>query len=53
MGKSIKPLMPVYWEKRWEQDLDEMRKELKIEPLVLPKNVKAPKKQGINYLNNA
>ncbi|XP_058121382.1 ubiquinone biosynthesis protein COQ4 homolog, mitochondrial [Anopheles ziemanni] len=32
-GNRIKPLMTVYWEKRWEQDVDELRKELNIEPL--------------------
>ncbi|KFB50840.1 AGAP005199-PB-like protein [Anopheles sinensis] len=32
-GNRIKPLMTVYWEKRWEQDVDELRKELNIELL--------------------
>lgn len=45
MARNVKPLLPVYWEKRWEQDLTELRKELNIEELVLPKNVKAPKKK--------
>uniref|UniRef100_A0A903Z0F3 Ubiquinone biosynthesis protein COQ4 homolog, mitochondrial n=1 Tax=Anopheles minimus TaxID=112268 RepID=A0A903Z0F3_9DIPT len=30
-GNRIKPLMSVYWEKRWEQDVSELRKELNIE----------------------
>uniref|UniRef100_A0A182JZX4 Ubiquinone biosynthesis protein COQ4 homolog, mitochondrial n=1 Tax=Anopheles christyi TaxID=43041 RepID=A0A182JZX4_9DIPT len=30
-GNRIKPLMGVYWEKRWEQDVTELRKELNIE----------------------
>ncbi|KAH8398771.1 hypothetical protein KR222_003126 [Zaprionus bogoriensis] len=29
-GKQIKPLMPVYWEKRWEQNVNELRSELGI-----------------------
>ncbi|KAH8300488.1 hypothetical protein KR018_008668 [Drosophila ironensis] len=29
-GKRSKPLMPVYWEKRWEQNLDDLRAELRI-----------------------
>ncbi|KAM7356662.1 UDP-sugar transporter UST74c-like [Cochliomyia hominivorax] len=32
-GKHAKPLMPVYWEERWEQDIDEIRKELQITKL--------------------
>ncbi|XP_040152401.1 uncharacterized protein LOC120894088 [Anopheles arabiensis] len=32
-GNRIKPLMGVYWEKRWEQDVTELRKELNIELL--------------------
>uniref|UniRef100_A0A182N1R3 Ubiquinone biosynthesis protein COQ4 homolog, mitochondrial n=1 Tax=Anopheles dirus TaxID=7168 RepID=A0A182N1R3_9DIPT len=30
-GSRLKPLMTVHWEKRWEQDVMEMRKELNIE----------------------
>ncbi|KAH8360319.1 hypothetical protein KR200_001869, partial [Drosophila serrata] len=29
-GKRTKPLMPVYWEKRWEQNINELRSELGI-----------------------
>lgn len=29
-GKNAKPLMNVYWEKRWEQDINDLRKELHI-----------------------
>lgn len=29
-GKEIKPLMPVFWEERWEQDIRDLRKELNI-----------------------
>uniref|UniRef100_A0A2Y9D1R3 Ubiquinone biosynthesis protein COQ4 homolog, mitochondrial n=1 Tax=Anopheles funestus TaxID=62324 RepID=A0A2Y9D1R3_ANOFN len=32
-GRRIKPLMTVYWEKRWDQDVSELRKELYIELL--------------------
>ncbi|XP_053674143.1 ubiquinone biosynthesis protein COQ4 homolog, mitochondrial [Anopheles nili] len=32
-GNRIQPLMTVYWEKRWEQDVSELRKELNIELL--------------------
>uniref|UniRef100_A0A182QJL2 Ubiquinone biosynthesis protein COQ4 homolog, mitochondrial n=1 Tax=Anopheles farauti TaxID=69004 RepID=A0A182QJL2_9DIPT len=30
-GNRLKPLMTVYWEKRWDQDVAELRKELNIE----------------------
>lgn len=30
VGKSSKPLLNVYWEKRWEQDINDLRKELDI-----------------------
>lgn len=36
MGKQVQPLLPIYWEKRWEQDISELRAELNIEPLVIP-----------------
>ena len=32
MGKHMKPLMNVYWEKRWNQKIDDLRKQLNIEP---------------------
>ncbi|XP_004530790.1 ubiquinone biosynthesis protein COQ4 homolog, mitochondrial [Ceratitis capitata] len=32
-GREMKPLMAVYWEERWEQNLDELRKELNITTL--------------------
>lgn len=35
-GSSAKPLMNVYWEKRWDQDVTDLRKELNLELLVLP-----------------
>lgn len=31
MGRQARPLMSVYWEQRWEQDIDELRKELNID----------------------
>ena len=36
-GKEIKPLIPVYWENRWEQKIDDLRKELNITPLIIEK----------------
>lgn len=30
VGKKAKPLMNVYWEKRWEQDVNDLRNELNI-----------------------
>ncbi|GAB0089851.1 Ubiquinone biosynthesis protein COQ4 homolog, mitochondrial [Sergentomyia squamirostris] len=33
MGKTIKPLLVVYWEKRWEQKIEDLRMELKIKTL--------------------
>lgn len=35
VSKNMKPLMTVYWEKRWNQNIDELRNELNIEPLDL------------------
>ncbi|EDW79951.2 uncharacterized protein Dwil_GK18052 [Drosophila willistoni] len=32
-GKRMKPLMPVYWEQRWEQNVNELRAELGIKLL--------------------
>ncbi|XP_013116581.2 ubiquinone biosynthesis protein COQ4 homolog, mitochondrial [Stomoxys calcitrans] len=32
-GKSARPLMAVFWEERWEQDIEEMRRELQITTL--------------------
>ncbi|XP_055527101.1 UDP-sugar transporter UST74c-like [Wyeomyia smithii] len=32
-GQRVKPLMCVYWEKRWDQDIKELRKELNINVL--------------------
>ncbi|XP_030385167.1 ubiquinone biosynthesis protein COQ4 homolog, mitochondrial [Scaptodrosophila lebanonensis] len=32
-GKRMKPLLPVYWEERWEQNVDELRSELGIKLL--------------------
>lgn len=37
-GKNAKPLMSMYWEKRWEQKIDDVRKELNVKILELPKN---------------
>lgn len=33
MGQQAKPLMCVYWEKRWEQDIGDLRRELNVEEL--------------------
>lgn len=33
-GKSIKPLLTIYWEQRWTQNIDELREEIGIVPLV-------------------
>jgi ubiquinone biosynthesis protein COQ4 len=35
-GRNIKPLLNVYWEKRWEQDIDELRDELNIKKFSIP-----------------
>ncbi|KAM8709095.1 hypothetical protein ACLKA7_015981 [Drosophila subpalustris] len=32
-GKQMKPLMPVYWEQRWEQNVNDLRAELSIKLL--------------------
>lgn len=32
VGKNMTPLMNVYWEQRWHQKIDDLRKELHIEP---------------------
>ncbi|KAG5678953.1 hypothetical protein PVAND_008571 [Polypedilum vanderplanki] len=32
-GRNTKPLMNVYWEKRWQQDIGDIQKELRIELL--------------------
>ncbi|ALC44974.1 CG32174 [Drosophila busckii] len=32
-GKHVKPLMPVYWEQRWEQNVHDLRAELGIKLL--------------------
>ncbi|EDW69045.1 ubiquinone biosynthesis protein COQ4 homolog, mitochondrial [Drosophila virilis] len=32
-GKGMRPLMPIYWEQRWEQNIHELRCELGIKPL--------------------
>lgn len=32
-GRDAAPLMPVYWEELWERPLDEVRRELRIQPL--------------------
>ncbi|EDV97003.1 ubiquinone biosynthesis protein COQ4 homolog, mitochondrial [Drosophila grimshawi] len=32
-SKQMKPLMPIYWERRWEQNVDELRNELGIKLL--------------------
>lgn len=37
MGRDIKPLLPIYWEKRWKQNIDELRQELNIKVLEIPK----------------
>lgn len=35
IGKKSKPLMNIYWEQRWQQNIHELRKELGIEPIDL------------------
>ena len=35
-GRELKPLLPVYWENRWSQNIDDLRKELNINTLELP-----------------
>ncbi|XP_063703134.1 ubiquinone biosynthesis protein COQ4 homolog, mitochondrial [Culicoides brevitarsis] len=47
MARNMKPLMPVFWEERWEQDLSALREELNIEVLVLPNHVKSTKKDKL------
>lgn len=32
-GRNVKPLLNVYWEKRWNQDIELIRKELCVELL--------------------
>lgn len=36
MGRAVKPLLPIFWEQRWEQDVMELRNELCIQVLQLP-----------------
>ncbi|CAO1316170.1 unnamed protein product [Diamesa tonsa] len=38
-GKELKPLLPVYWENRWSQNIDDLRKELNISKLELPVDI--------------
>lgn len=40
MGRQAKPLLGVYWEQRWEQDLVELQRELNIDGLVISEDVK-------------
>lgn len=35
-GREMKPLLPIFWEKRWSQNIDDLRRELNIKPLVIP-----------------
>lgn len=35
-GANAQPLIGVYWEKKWETNIDELRKELGIAPPPLP-----------------
>lgn len=37
-GREMKPLLPVFWEKRWSQNIYEIREELNITTLEIPKN---------------
>lgn len=37
VGQAMPPLMCIYWEKRWDQPIDDLRRELNIEMLKLPK----------------
>lgn len=36
-GQAMPLLMCIYWEKRWDQPIDDLRKELNIEILKLPR----------------
>jgi ubiquinone biosynthesis protein COQ4 len=38
VGREMKPLLPVFWEKRWTQNINEIREELNIRTLEIPKN---------------
>lgn len=38
VGREMKPLLSVFWERRWKQSIDEIRKELNIKTLEIPKN---------------
>lgn len=35
-GRVAKPLLPIFWEERFEQNIDELRRELNITPLLIP-----------------
>jgi len=36
-GREMKPLLPIFWEKRWTQNINELRQELNIKTLEIPK----------------
>lgn len=36
-GREMQPLLPVFWEERWAQNINDLRSELNIETLKLPK----------------
>lgn len=38
-ARSVKPLLNIYWEKRWTQDIGELRTELNIKTLIIPPKV--------------
>jgi len=36
-GREMKPLLPIFWEKRWTQNINDLRQELNIKTLEIPK----------------
>jgi ubiquinone biosynthesis protein Coq4 len=45
VGSNAKFLMNVYYEKRWEEDINELRNELRIDPPpIVPKVLSKTKK---------
>lgn len=36
-GREMKPLLPVFWENRWTQNINDLRAELNITMLELPR----------------
>lgn len=48
MTKVLKPLINVYWEQRWTQNIDELRRELHILPLRLDQDATAKRTDEFN-----